>query len=174
MGEFVAPNSGVWWSETVPVGANRKAVPLKYKLLNDRAIPPKFAHDGDAGFDFFLPEDVIIPPFEDCSRHCLSVKIPLGIAVEVPKGYFLAIVLRSSTGLKTTARLSNSFGVIDSGYRGEIALILDSFGMWPSGFKRGDRIAQGIIIPIPDVCLVEADELSDSERGEGGFGSTGR
>lgn len=142
---------------------------LKFKKLRRDAVVPRYAHDGDAGFDFYLPDDVVIAPGE------MKVKVPLGIAAEIPTGHFMAISVRSSTGLKTTVRLSNQWGVVDEGYRGELCLILDNISEteWAE-FKRGDRIAQGIILKKPLVKIVEADRLSDSSRGKGGFGSTGK
>lgn len=150
-------------------------VTVRVKRMNDRAFLPTYAHKGDAGMDFYLPEDISIPP------GVCSVKVPLGIAMEIPKGYYLAIVLRSSTGLKSTLRLSNGYGVIDSGYRGEVSLILDNIRqpdavrrIGYAEYKRGDRIAQGILVPVPMVKLEEAEELSASDRGSGGFGSSGK
>lgn len=155
-------------------------VKVRVKRLSDRAYMPTYAHEGDAGMDFYLPEDIKIP------TSARSVKVPLGIAMEIPKGYYLAIMLRSSTGLKSTLRLSNSYGVVDSGYRGEISLILDNIckevpygalGFLSVGcveYKRGDRIAQGIIMKHPTVSLEEVEEISESDRGKGGFGSSGK
>lgn len=163
-GDDCGNNTWTWKEKIVP---ERKTV--KVKRLSDQAFIPTYGHLGDAGMDFYLPDDVMISPGET------KVKIPLGIAVEIPHGYFLGIVLRSSTGLKSTARLSNQFGVIDEGYRGELALILDNISdtEWVQ-FKRGDRIAQGLLIEKPMVEIQEVEELSDTERGEGGFGSTGK
>ena len=103
----------------------------------------------------------------------LSNKIPLGLAFEIPPGYAMFIVPRSSTGLKTTLRQFNSIGVIDSDYRGEVSALYDRFGIKDEYIKKGDRIAQGFILPVAQVDFIEVDELSETERGTGGFGSTG-
>lgn len=141
---------------------------LKVKKLSKDARLPKYQTDGSGAFDFYLPEDA----FVDSNKSC--VKIPLGIAVEVPHGYGLFIIPRSSTGLKTTLRQSNSIGLIDSDYRGEIAVILDNIGTM-DGYvlHKGERIAQGYLVKLPHVDIIEVNELSETERGTGGFGSTG-
>lgn len=140
---------------------------IKIKRLRDNVKLPTYGTEGAAAFDFYAPTERIIEGIS--FRH----KIPLGIAVEIPPGYALFIVPRSSTGLKTALRQSNSIGVIDSDYRGEIALILDNIDLGNETIKAGERIAQGFIIPIPTVEFEEVDELSETVRGEGGFGSTG-
>lgn len=137
---------------------------IKFKKLRD-VKPPTYGTEGAACFDFYAPKNVTI-------QNRLSNKIPLGIAVEVPDGYALFIVPRSSTGLKTGLRQSNSIGIIDSDYRGEIAVIFDVFTYWAE-IKKGDRIAQGYILPVTRIEFEEVDELSETERGNGGFGSTG-
>lgn len=139
---------------------------IKIKKLRDVKLP-EYGTSGAACFDFYLPEGKCIE-FE-----ATSVKIPLGVAVEVPEGYGLFIVPRSSMGLKTDLRQSNSVGVIDSDYRGEISLILDNIGDSAEVISSGDRIAQGFVLPLPKVEFKEVDELSETVRGVGGFGSTG-
>lgn len=143
-------------------------VPFHFKKLRSVKSPDR-KHVGDAGIDFYIPEDVTI------EHATASNKIGLGIAIEIPFGYFMAIVLRSSTGANTPLRLSNGFGVIDSGYRGEICLLLDNISQYQDILvKRGDRIAQGIILPAQLLDIEEVDTLSSGDRGEGGFGSTGK
>lgn len=139
---------------------------IKFKKLRD-VKTPTYGTEGAACFDFYAAHDHLIP------NHTGSIKIPLGIAVEVPEGYALFIVPRSSTGLKTNLRQSNSIGVIDSDYRGEIAVIFDNIGYSNHFIDKGDRIAQGYILPVPRVEFEEVDELSETARGAGGFGSTG-
>lgn len=142
---------------------------LLVKKLDEKGIVPGRSHDGDAGFDFFLPDDMTI------QNASISNKIGLHIAVCVPRGYFMAIVVRSSTGAKMPLRLSNSFGVVDEGYRGELCLLIDNISQYEDvELKRGQRIAQGMILPVPEFEIKEVDELPESERGNGGFGSTGR
>lgn len=107
----------------------------------------------------------------------MGVKIPLGFAVELPKGYHAEIFPRSSLGTKTPLRISNGAGIIDSDYRGEVCLLVDNIGLLHSdtlAVHDGDRIAQMLIVRDPDVEIIQVDELSKTERGTGGFGSTGR
>lgn len=140
---------------------------VKIKLLNEKAKVPTYATDGSGAFDFYLPEDFTMDNFVE------SKKIPLGIAMEVPKGHVLILALRSSMGSKTSLRLSNSIGIIDSDYRGEICVLFDNIGADVFLLESGDRIAQGFILPVPRAEFKVVDELSDTARGVGGFGSTG-
>lgn len=104
-----------------------------------------------------------------------SVKIPLGFALELPAGYHAEIVPRSSMGFKTGLRMSNSVGVIDSDYRGEVCQLLDNVSLANvENIKDGDRVAQMLIVKDPDVELVQVENLSETDRGTGGFGSTGK
>ena len=106
------------------------------------------------------------------SEHC--VKIPLGFAIELPAGYHAEIVPRSSMGFKTGLRMSNSVGVIDSDYRGEVCQLLDNVNFANAEFIHdGDRVAQMLIVKDPDVHMTRVETLNETERGEGGFGSTG-
>lgn len=103
-----------------------------------------------------------------------GIKIPLGFAMELPDGYHAEIIPRSSMGTKSPLRISNSVGIIDSDYRGEVCMIFDNNNDYVAWLIRnGERIAQMIIVKDPEVELVEAEELSETERGAGGFGSTG-
>ena len=139
---------------------------VKFKKLDERAVLPSYAKSGDAGLDI----------------TCVSVQIKsskvvysTGLAVEIPVGYVGYIFPRSSI-CKKDLSLSNSVGVIDSGYRGEIKFFFNtgcSCKLYPEIYEAGDRIGQLIIMPIPTVEPILVSELSDSERGEGGFGSTG-
>jgi len=144
---------------------------VKVKKLHPTAVIPKYAKDGDAGMD--LVATTII------SNTTFDVTYGTGIAIEIPKGYVGLVFPRSSIR-KTDLSLTNCVGVIDSGYRGEIqATFKKVFGkndvrMDEVDYKVGDRIAQIMIIPYPSVTFVESDELSESERGDGGFGSTGK
>ena len=143
-------------------------IQIKFKKLTSAAKSPTRAHESDAGFDFYASDDYSI---RVGGESVYSVVYPTGIAVEIPPGYFGAMFPRSSIrdiGLS----LCNSVGVIDSGYRGEIM-----FSFYEVGFKKyqaGDKIGQLVILPLPQVELVEVDELSASDRGEKGLGSTGR
>jgi len=144
---------------------------VKVKKLNENAVIPKYAKDGDAGMDLVATSII--------SNTTFDVTYGTGIAMEIPKGYVGLVFPRSSIR-KTDLSLTNCVGVIDSGYRGEIqATFKKVFGkndirIDEMDYKVGDRIAQIMIIPYPSVTFIESDELSDSERGEGGFGSTGK
>ena len=152
---------------------------VRIKKLNGLAVIPTYAKDGDAGMDAIATSIISDTPTQ--------ITYGLGIALEIPKG-FVGLVFPRSSIRKTGLQLSNSVGVIDSGYRGELQATFNKvFGgeamydemkvneIQPNDFyKVGDRVAQIMIIPHPPIEFEEADELSDTERGEGGFGSTGK
>lgn len=136
---------------------------VKIKRLKD-VESPKYAKEFDAGFDLVAAEDVIINPGE-------TKVIPTGLAFEIPPGYEMQIRPRSGMSRKTKLRVV--LGTIDSGYRGEVGVIADNNLDLPYIVHAGMRIAQGVIAPVETANFVEVDELSDSERGNQGFGSTG-
>jgi len=138
---------------------------IKIKKLHEDAVIPSYAKPGDAGMDLTATSIV---------DDAFQVTYGTGIAVEIPEGYVGLIFPRSSIR-KYQLQLSNSVGVIDSGYRGEIQFTFNKTGGVPSKkYEVGDRVGQLIIMPFPTVTPVESDSLSDSERGDGGFGSTGK
>lgn len=148
-------------------------VQLKVKKTHPNAVMPKYATTGAACFDLTAIDDGMPHPND---WHAAIYRT--GLAFEVPPGYVLKVYSRSGHGFKDAIRLSNAVGVIDSDYRGEVMVSLrfDASGDLRSGspkVRAGDRIAQAMLELAPDVDLVEADELSDTERGAGGFGSTG-
>ena len=129
---------------------------------------PVYARAGDAGLDLLAAADVDIPPGA-------RTAIPTGIAVAIPEGYAGFVHARSGRALREGLALVNAPGLIDSGYRGEIRVIVVNLdAAEPIYIKRGDKIAQLVIKPVEHVELVEIDELPESQRGKGGFGSTGR
>jgi dUTP pyrophosphatase len=152
---------------------------VRIKKLSELAVVPSYAKDGDAGMDLIATSIISDTPTQ--------ITYGLGVALEIPKG-FVGLVFPRSSIRKTGLQLSNSVGVIDSGYRGELQATFNKlFGgeamydemkvkeIQPNDFyKVGDRVAQIMIIPHPPIEFEEADELSDTERGEGGFGSTGK
>lgn len=147
---------------------------IKIKRLNENATIPQYAKEGDAGIDLVATDMTIN---ESIART--TVVYGTGLAIEIPMGYVGLLFPRSSV-YKTSLRLSNSVGVIDSGYRGEIMLNFTVIhnplqpGTWKQSiYEVGDRVGQLMILPYPSINFVEVDELSDSIRGEGGFGSTG-
>lgn len=134
---------------------------VKIKKLTSAAVIPTYAKEGDAGMDLTCIET----EWDETILVCKT-----GLAVEIPKGYVGLVFPRSSIS-KTCLMQSNSIGVIDSGYRGEIIVKFKVSG-YGKLYAFGERVAQLIIVPFPTISFVEVDELSDSERGEGGFGST--
>lgn len=136
---------------------------VKIKRLHDNAVLPKYAKDGDAGIDLTAIKSVK-------SRD--HVTYHTGLAIEIPRGYVGLLFPRSSV-YKADLQLSNSVGVIDSGYRGEITFKFKYINGGKILYSAGDRVGQLIIMPYPQINLIEVTELSDSDRGEGGYGSTG-
>jgi len=142
---------------------------IKVKKLNEQAQLPYRATEGSAGADLFafVPEDVTIAPGE-------RKLIPTGIAIEIPdSGYGAFVFPRSSVSSKYGVSLANCVGVVDSDYRGEIKVPLINHSDTAYTVRNGDRIAQMVILPVMLPCYTETDELGDTVRGEGGFGSTG-
>ncbi len=137
----------------------------KFKRLKEGAIVPKFANPGDAGMDLFSTEEYVLKPGE---RYGFG----LGITSELPEGYFVRFHPKS--GLAVKNGIDVLAGVIDNGYRGEWIVVLVNLGSEPKEFKSGDKIAQAIVQKLEATEIVEVDELSETQRGEGGFGSTGR
>ena len=140
---------------------------MNINVVNKSDNPlPNYARDGDAGMDICSAEDEHIPPFN-------WKAISTGIYVEIPDGYEIQIRSRSGLAFKHGIAVLNSPGTIDSGYRGEIKVILKNNDHIKYNVNKGDRIAQMVVAPITTATLTEVAELSDSERGEGGLGSTG-
>lgn len=134
---------------------------VKIKKTDNNAVIPTYAKPGDAGLDL-----TVVSKEEVDSEH---IKYDFGLAFEIPQGYVGYIFPRSSC-YKQRQVLSNCVGVIDSGYRGSVSAVM--IGTSSYSYKIGERAAQLIIMPYPTVKLIEVDELSESERGEGGYGST--
>ena len=142
-------------------------IDIQIKLLDEELPMPRYQHDGDAGLDLSSRIDLVLAPGGRAT-------VPTGIAVAIPSGYAGLVLIRSGLAARHGIQCVNSPGLIDSGYRGEIAVIMlntdkrDSFVV-----SRGDRIAQLLIQRVEEVALVKADELDETARGAGGFGSTG-
>jgi len=139
---------------------------LKIKKLNADAVLPKYAHPSDAGMDLFSSESISLLPKQ-------SKMIKTGIAIQVPKNTEAQIRPRSGLALKHQLTVLNSPGTIDEGYRGEICVILINHGNNIFLVDKGMKIAQMVIKPLLQIEIEETDDLSDSERGSAGFGSTG-
>jgi len=138
---------------------------VKIKKLHEDAVIPSYAKEGDAGMDLTAIDRIINPT-------CIEYKT--GLAIEIPEGYFG--LLRPRSSISKTALHFNTSGVIDSGYRGELIVkfkVNTAYGDVASKSKIGERIAQLIILPYPQIEFQEVDELSETERGTGGYGSTG-
>lgn len=140
---------------------------MRIKKLNPAIQTPCYAKPGDAGLDLRVnsPCPIFILPNE-------IFPVPTGIAVEIPEGHVGLLVPRSSLG-KKELMLANTVGVIDSGYRGEIVAMVRNIGQWTAVLERQERIVQLVIVPFKQVEIEVVDALSETERGTGGFGSTG-
>lgn len=139
---------------------------INFKRLNSKAIMPIYATSGSACFDMCATEHGVVSPGG-------SLIVETGLSVEIPQGYGLFLFSRSGHGFKNSIRLANCVGVIDSDYRGEIMVKLSNDGLMPFTIAAGDRVCQGVLLPAIQAELVEVEQLSDTERGAGGFGSTG-
>ena len=138
---------------------------VRIKKLSTDAVIPTYAKEGDAGMDLVATRII--------SNTTFDVSYGTDLAMEIPNG-FVGLVFPRSSIRKYELALSNSVGVIDSGYRGELqATFKKENGLDSLAYKVGDRIAQIIIIPYPPIEFDEVNDLSETERGEGGFGSTG-
>lgn len=142
---------------------------IRVKKLSPKAILPTYGSVEAAGADLYacLEESVTIQPGE-------TVFIPTGIALEVPKGCAGLVYARSSMGVKRGLAPANKVGVIDSDYRGEIKVVLLNHGKVPQTVEHGERVAQFLITPVLTPQYEEVAELTDTDRGAGGFGSTGK
>ena len=139
---------------------------VKIKKLHNNAVIPKYAKSGDAGLDLVATEII--------NEEVFQITYGTGLAMEIPEGYVGLVFPRSSIR-KYNIFLTNSVGVIDSGYRGEIqATFYKTRGVASHKYEVGDKIAQIIIVPYPSIEFIETDELSETERGTGGFGSSGK
>lgn len=138
----------------------------KFKRLTTQVEIPTRAHIGDAAVDLQSRVEVTLQPGERAA-------VPTGIAVAVPPGYAGFVLPRSGHARRAGIGVVNGPGLIDSGYRGEISVLLINHGGEPVTFRVGDRIAQLSIVPVPEVEWVEVEELDETARGDGGFGSTG-
>jgi dUTP pyrophosphatase len=127
---------------------------------------PRYATAGAAGMDVLAAEDVMLAP---SARHAVAT----GLAVAIPPGYEIQVRPRSGLALKHGISVPNTPGTIDSDYRGELKVILINHGVEPFAIRRGDRIAQLVLAPVTLAEWAEVDELDETGRGAGGFGSTG-
>ena len=141
---------------------------VKIKLENGcENFCPKKAHPDDAGYDLYSRIDAVLEPMS-------GMAIPVGFAMELPSSYEAQIRPRSGLAAKHYITVTNSPGTVDANYRGEIKAILYNLGKEPFIIQRGDRIAQMVICKLPEIELIEATELSETDRNTNGFGSSGK
>jgi len=136
---------------------------LRVKRIHPEAKLPVYGHPGDAGLDLFSVVDRELAPGE-------VFAVPTGIQVAVPAGHVGLVWDKSGISLKSVHRLA---GVVDSGYRGEVQVVMINLGAVPFAVRKGMKIAQMLVQPVAAVEVVESDSLDGTSRGEGGFGSTG-
>lgn len=142
-------------------------IPVKFTKMTSEAVTPSHGRFGDAGYDLSNLEDVILEPFE-------RKLIKTGISIELPLGFAALVIPRSGNAINKGLSLVNTPGLIDSNYRGELkAIAINLDPKTPIEIRKGDRIAQLIIIKAEEVDFTKVDELSETERGSGGFGSSG-
>ena len=142
-------------------------IKLKIQKLDKTLKTPEYAHIGDAGLDLYSAVDCILRPSE-------RRKVPTGIKIAIPEGYAGFVQPKSGLAIKNGLSLVNTPGLIDSGYRGEVCAILINLDPEKDVIiKRGDKICQLVIQKVENIEIEITDELDDTSRGEGGFGSTG-
>ena len=151
----------------VPEWGKERALELPFKRLHADASLPRVARPGDAGLDLASAVDVVVGPGE-------RAMVPTGVAVVVPEGHAGLVLPRSGLASRQGLTLANSPGLIDAGYRGEVTCAVVNLDRErPVEIRRGDRIAQLVVVAVPAVDPVWVEELPASERGAGGFGSSG-
>lgn len=140
-------------------------IDVKIKLI-DGATMPSYANDGDSGVDLYPKEDITIEPFAK------GVIVPTGVCMELPQGYELQVRPKSGNSSRTPIRVI--LGTVDQGYRGEIGIIVDNLSDEVITVSRDKALAQGVFMEVPKANFIQVDELNKTDRGTGGFGSTGR
>lgn len=147
------------------MSSDRLVLPIK--RLDSEVVLPSYAYEGDAGLDLRSNVDIDIAPFE-------RKLIPTGLAVAIPEGFAGFVQPRSGLALKSGLSMANTPGLIDSHYRGELKVIAVNIDAnEPIHISKGERVAQLVIQRVPVVSLMEVDELDETDRGTGGFGSSG-
>ena len=139
---------------------------LRFKRIHPDAVLPAYAHPSDAGMDVRSVADLVIPP----GGRAL---VPTGLVMLLPPMYEAQVRPRSGLALKHGVTVLNTPGTIDSGYRGEVGVILANFGDSNFAVRKGDKVAQIVVAPVTQPEIVETDTVDETDRGAGGFGSTG-
>ena len=142
---------------------------LKIKKLHPDAVIPTYATDGSACFDLYAAENTLV---DFISKPQATVST--GLAFEIPEGWQMKVFIRSGIARKHRVTLTNNVGIVDSDYRGDVTLLLSALKGGHLIIKKGDRIAQAQLMPVHRVTFEEVTELTETERGAGGFGSTGK
>ena len=140
---------------------------IRIKKIRDNAVTPRYEHDGDAGMDLYAVEDSILRPGQ-------RKLIPTGFQVEVPKGHEMQIRPKSGLALKHGITVLNTPGTVDSCYRGEVGVIILNTSDRDYEVNAGEKVAQAVIARVEKAVVEEVEELTETQRGAGGFGSTGR
>ena len=146
--------------------AHSKPLAIQIQLLNSKAQVPQYAYPGDAGMDLRSVASLTLPPGE-------RALVPTGIAIALPSGYAALVTPRSGLALKHGISVVNGPGLIDSNYRGELGVILLNTGSEPFYIEEGMRIAQLLVIEVPEISFVQSETLPESPRNAQGFGSSG-
>jgi dUTP pyrophosphatase len=149
-------------------------VKLKVKKLHPNAKIPEYQTKGAAGFDISGIDDGESGGADELIENGGSKIFRTGLAFEIPEDHVMLVFSRSGMGFKNNLRLANCVGVIDEDYRGELLVKLTNDGMNDVSIQKDSRIAQGVILKLPEVEIEETDDLSETERGANGFGSTGK
>lgn len=139
---------------------------LKFKRIHPDAVLPAYAHASDAGMDVRSVDELVIPPGGRALVHT-------GLVMALPPLYEAQVRPRSGLALKHGVTVLNAPGTVDSGYRGEVGVILANFGDADFPVKKGDKIAQLVIAPVTQPVIAETEFVDETDRGAGGFGSTG-
>ena len=143
-------------------------ITVKFKKLHTKTKIPTYGTEGSNGFDIYVPQTTVIP------ANSFSNMVDLGIAVELEPGYAMFLLPRSSMGTKTPIRLSNGVALVDSDFRGGIKAFFDNLSDEDYVINTGERVVQGVVVPIQKVEFVEVNELGTTSRDINGYGSTGK
>ena len=139
---------------------------LRFRRVHPDAVPPSYAHPSDAGMDVRSVDELTLAPGQRALVHT-------GLVMLLPPGYEAQVRPRSGLALKSGVTVLNTPGTIDSGYRGEVGVILANFGEADFQVKTGDKIAQIVVAPVTQPEIVETEDADETDRGADGFGSTG-
>ena len=149
-----------------PVSVDSQEHIVKVKKLHPEAIIPSYAHQGDSGFDLHALEETVLRPNE-------TKLVRTGLVFEIPEGMEIQIRPKSGVSLKTPILIKNTPGTIDSSYRGEVKIIVHNMSDGLLTIMKNNKVAQGVLVEVPRARFVVVNEMNETTRGAGGFGSTG-